>query len=112
MALVQGVYLMKRIVRGLITTFIGLIVLGLASASGSMMALAAPLNSNHLVVLDTPVLVSPADGATTSDGTPDLDWDIVSMADHYQVQVDNNPDFSSPEINVNVTATFTGYTPA
>jgi len=44
-----------------------------------------------------PVLLSPANGSSTDDLSPTLDWSDVISADFYQVQVDNNPDFSSPE---------------
>ena len=48
-----------------------------------------------------PVLISPADGASTSDSTPYLDWSKVtgSSTVHYRLQVDNNADFSSPVVN-------------
>jgi predicted phage tail protein len=49
---------------------------------------------------DRPELVSPADGATTGK-TPTLDWsDVTDVSTvHYQMQVDNDADFSSPVIN-------------
>jgi hypothetical protein len=40
-----------------------------------------------------PTLVSPANGTTTSDNTVDLDWE--GDTEFYQVQVDNDSDFSS-----------------
>jgi len=43
-----------------------------------------------------PSYVSPSDGATDQPQPVYLDWDDVSGADYYQVQVDNNSDFSSP----------------
>ena len=45
-----------------------------------------------------PVLVTPANGQVTTDSTPWLDWSTVTDATavHYQVQVDNSADFSSP----------------
>jgi len=44
-----------------------------------------------------PVLVSPGNGGSTS-GSPTLDWSDVTDASgaRYQVQLDDNPDFSSP----------------
>ena len=50
-----------------------------------------------------PVLVSPSNGAETSDTTVYLDWsnssDSGTGVDYYQVQVDNNSSFSSPEFD-------------
>ncbi len=44
-----------------------------------------------------PVLASPSDGKAITDSTPWLDWLDVTDASgvHYQIQVDDNPDFSS-----------------
>jgi len=65
-----------------------------------------------------PTLISPANGATTNDNTPTFDWsDVTDPAPSsgvlYDLLVDNNADFSSPEINqVGLTAsTFTPTTP-
>ncbi len=47
-----------------------------------------------------PTLLSPAGDSLTNDNTVDLDWSDVSDPStpvQYQVQVDNNNDFSSPE---------------
>jgi PKD repeat protein len=47
-----------------------------------------------------PTLMSPADETVTNDSTVDLDWTEVtdpSPLVNYEVQVDNNDDFSSPE---------------
>jgi len=44
-----------------------------------------------------PDLVSPSNGTTTSDNTVDLDWSEPFLSYAYQVEVDNNADFSSPE---------------
>jgi Zn-dependent metalloprotease len=57
----------------------------------------------------TPVLVSPANNYLTLDYTPYLNWNASTIPtggaalDYYQVQVDNNSDFSSPEVNENTT---------
>ncbi len=50
----------------------------------------------------TPALVSPSNGAVLSDSTPTFDWTSVSDPSGvtYDIQVDNDPDFSSPEVNV------------
>jgi len=57
-----------------------------------------------------PVLVAPADASFTSDATPAFDWNDVSGATSYTILVDNNSDFSSPEVT-NSPAVST-YTPA
>ncbi len=46
-----------------------------------------------------PTLVSPADGATGISVTPLLDWNTVSAATTYGVQVSTNPNFTSIIIN-------------
>jgi hypothetical protein len=53
----------------------------------------------------TPVLVAPPDGSTTGDPTPTFEWNGVIGADEYEIQVDNNADFSSPEIDETTTNT-------
>ena len=58
-----------------------------------------------------PVLVAPADASTTStDNTPTFDWNAASSANEYQIQIDDNSNFSSPVASVTVTTT--EYTPA
>jgi hypothetical protein len=49
-----------------------------------------------------PALVSPSNGAVLSDNTPTFEWTSVSDPSGvtYDIQVDNDPDFSSPEVNV------------
>jgi hypothetical protein len=56
-----------------------------------------------------PTLLAPADGATSSQDAPTFDWSAVAGAVQYQLLVDDNSDFSSPEINV-LTAV-SSYTP-
>ena len=46
-----------------------------------------------------PVLVSPADGNNVYDLTPSFSWTNTSSATSYNILVDNNSNFSSPEIN-------------
>jgi uncharacterized repeat protein (TIGR01451 family) len=57
----------------------------------------------------TPVLVAPADGSTTENTTPHFDWLPVVTATSYRIQIDDNADFSSPELDA-ATST-SGYTP-
>ena len=54
---------------------------------------------NYLCELDPPTLIAPVDGSSTSDITPYFEWATVSRATAYRIQVDDNSDFSSPEIN-------------
>ncbi|MCK4979623.1 MAG: S8 family serine peptidase, partial [Candidatus Delongbacteria bacterium] len=59
----------------------------------------------------TPTLISPADGSTTSDATPTFDWSDAPIATSYTILVDNNSNFSSPEIDQSPTSsTFTSGT--
>lgn len=52
----------------------------------------------------TPEPIYPGDGKVTTDTSPRLKWKPITIPsgttfDHYQVQVDDNSDFSSPEID-------------
>jgi hypothetical protein len=47
-----------------------------------------------------PAVVQPADGSVTCDTTPYLDWSNVDAADSYELEVDNDPGFNSPEIDL------------
>ena len=60
-----------------------------------------------------PALLSPANNALTNDYTPTLDWaDLALAPDHYQVQIDDNADFSTPTDDQTVTpSTYTPTTP-
>ncbi|HAQ60498.1 TPA: hypothetical protein DCR49_00600, partial [Candidatus Delongbacteria bacterium] len=51
---------------------------------------------------EVPALVSPTNGQTLYDLTPYFDWTDVSNATAYNIVVDNNSDFLSPEINTEV----------
>jgi hypothetical protein len=44
-----------------------------------------------------PILTAPVANASTTDNTPSFSWTGVAFADHYEIQVDNNNNFSSPE---------------
>ena len=62
-----------------------------------------------------PAQTAPSNGATTTDQTPTFDWNSVSATPSvttYHLLVDNNNDFLSPEINVNVAAPTTQHTPS
>lgn len=50
-----------------------------------------------------PQLLSPENRSALKDNTPALDWEDVEDAVRYQVEVDNNPEFQSPEVRAMVT---------
>lgn len=50
----------------------------------------------------------PTDGSSTCDTTPTFTWSRIIGAESYQLQVDNNSDFTSPEVSI--TASGTSYT--
>lgn len=53
-----------------------------------------------------PSLVSPANASNLVDITPYFDWSTVTDATAYNVVVDNNSDYSSPEIDTEVATTY------
>jgi uncharacterized repeat protein (TIGR01451 family) len=57
-----------------------------------------------------PVLVAPVDGSAVGGNRPTFEWGAVTGAEEYQIQVDDNTDFSSPERDE--TTASTEYTPA
>jgi len=58
----------------------------------------------------TPSLTGPANGSYTNKAMPTFSWGAVSGAVKYQIQVDNDADFSSPAVNI--ARTVPSYTPA
>ena len=60
-------------------------------------------SDSRQVIIDTtppasPILRKPDDNSETSDSTPEFDWDdVVVDAKFYEIQVDDNTDFSRPE---------------
>jgi Zn-dependent metalloprotease len=62
-----------------------------------------------------PTLTSPASNALTTDLTPTFVWTMPATSpafDHFFIQVDNNVDFSSPEVNIsNASITTLNFTP-
>lgn len=58
---------------------------------------------------NSPNLISPSNGSYTKDNTPYFDWSSVSEAEEYNIQVDNNSSFSSPEIDQTISSS--SYTP-
>ena len=57
-----------------------------------------------------PVLSSPADGSIITDDTPTFNWNNVSDASLYELEVDNSSSFSSPAIDQN-SLSRSNYTP-
>ncbi len=51
--------------------------------------------------LKAPVLRSPRSGATLNNNMPNFIWQNVAGASSYEIQIDNNNDFSSPEDGAN-----------
>jgi len=57
----------------------------------------ANITDNDLVPLPAaPTLVSPPNKSSTNSTTPTFVWNPAANADEYQIQIDNNADFSSP----------------
>jgi len=50
--------------------------------------------------IPAPKLLYPENQIAINDDTPTFDWENELPADNFQLQVDNDPDFSSPEIDV------------
>ena len=63
------------------------------------MTLTVSLDPYDLFVPNPIKLKSPADRAITPDTTPSFDWTKLSGADLYHLQVDSDPDFSSPVVD-------------
>ena len=60
--------------------------------------------------LSTPTLLSPSDGSETTDNTPTFEWENVPNAENYRLLVDNDHDFSSPEVDITLGAGENSYT--
>ncbi len=62
---------------------------------------ASDVASGTYTIMEPPTLISPENGATTTDNTPTFDWSDVSGASNYELEVDNSSSFFSPVINQN-----------
>lgn len=51
-----------------------------------------------------PTLLSPTSGQNLTDFTPYFDWTDATYATAYNIMIDNNSDYSSPEVNTEVSA--------
>jgi hypothetical protein len=58
-----------------------------------------------------PAVVAPTDGSHTCDSTPYFDWADAAGATGYRIQVDDNPDFSSPMSQFTRVSNFTPAAP-
>ena len=52
-----------------------------------------------------PVLIAPVDGSTVRSATPAFAWSAVQGAEEYQIQVDDDVDFSGPEVDETTSGT-------
>jgi hypothetical protein len=65
----------------------------------------------HSTTPAAPNLISPPDGTTTDDATPAFDWSDVPDA-RYMIELDNDSDFSSPEVHEIPLLSTSAYQPA
>lgn len=52
--------------------------------------------------LNPPTLIAPTNGLVSNDNQPVFSWNAVVDADTYQIVIDNNSNFSSPEVDTEV----------
>ncbi|OGO32265.1 MAG: hypothetical protein A2Z16_09805 [Chloroflexi bacterium RBG_16_54_18] len=72
----------------------------------------ASANPSGCLIPDAPVLLSPPGYSGSSDNTPAFDWQDALNASSYQIQVDDDFDFLSPEIDEHLAvSTFTPSNP-
>ncbi len=57
-----------------------------------------------------PTLVSPDDNENMNDNTPLMDWGDVTGADNYHIQIDNDSDYSSPNVDNDNVGSVSQYT--
>jgi len=76
--------------------FEGLLGSGRLNINNSLIALQDML---YTAPPGTPTLSSPSNGSTIGDATPTFDWADNDETSSYTILVDNNSNFSSPEIN-------------
>ena len=58
----------------------------------------------NLTLPYAPTLISPTNGQNLYDLTPYFDWTDATYATAYNIMIDNNSDYSSPEVNTEVSA--------
>lgn len=75
------------------------VILQVDHLAGSDNNIFLPLVAKNLKPLYAPTLVAPGDGRATSSVMPTFQWNPSSNVTLYHIQVDDNADFSSPELN-------------
>ncbi len=81
-----------------------------SSSYGESFAGSGSFSVTVSATVSAPSLVTPSNGSSIDDTTPYFEWSSVSGATSYHIQVDNNSNFSSPEIDT--TTSSSNYTPA
>jgi sugar lactone lactonase YvrE len=74
-----------------------LLGLGVALCLSGSMCDKNPVGSKNTP--GVPTLISPVNGSATSDTTPAFDWNDVSAAAGYEIQIDDTLSFSSPAVD-------------
>lgn len=70
----------------------------------------ATIGEEEVAIPTKPQLMSPEENASINDTTPTFRWQPAMYTDNYTLLVDNQSDFSSPEINVTLGPDATSYT--
>lgn len=78
----------------------------LSKATNGMGKVQYPLSQTKLLIdctvppLSAPILAAPACNSWTQDNTPIFDWSNILEANSYQIMIDNDSSFVSPEIDI------------
>ncbi|HHF59266.1 MAG TPA: DUF2341 domain-containing protein, partial [Thermoplasmatales archaeon] len=70
----------------------------------------ATVGEEEVAIPTKPQLISPEENGSTNNTKPTFKWQPAMYADNYTLLVDNQTDFSSPEINVTLGPDATSYT--
>ena len=70
----------------------------------------ATVGEEEVAIPTKPQLISPEENGSTNNTKPTFKWQPAMYADNYTLLVDNQSDFSSPEINVTLGPDATSYT--
>jgi hypothetical protein len=93
---------------------LSVILIGSIISSTLLMGLTISPQQAWAALPSAPTLTAPSNGQVIIDRTPLFDWGSVSATPSvtsYHLLVDNNNDFSSPEIDVTVASSLTAHTP-
>ncbi|MFN4133610.1 MAG: hypothetical protein ACK4GQ_04495, partial [Candidatus Hadarchaeales archaeon] len=71
------------------------------AAAAAQWSLAETWTATITAQIPAPILISPPNGENRNT-LPTLRWDNLLPADNFQLQIDNNPDFTSPENDITV----------